>query len=184
MRIITGTAKGTKLDSPEGLSTRPTSERAKEAIFSMLQFDIEGKNVLELFGGSGQLSLEALSRGANSAFICDSDKSACEMIKSNARKTHLFEKTRVICSDFKSVIKNLSHREKFNLIFIDPPYKSNYAAEALSLLSQGNLVCDGGLIICESDKSNPLSEEGFSIVKHAKYGKAYITVLRKDCVQS
>ncbi len=181
MRIITGTAKGTKLYTLEGLSTRPTAERVKEAIFSMLQFDMEGKKVLELFGGSGQLSLEALSRGAASAYICDADQAACEIIKKNARKTHLFEKTRVVCNDFKSVIKNLAGREKFNTVFIDPPYKSNYVQDALNRLSEGKLVCDGGFIICESDNPEPFSEKGFSTVKHAKYGKAYITVLRKDC---
>lgn len=180
MRIITGIARGTKLETLEGEITRPTSERAKEAVFSMLQFDIENRNVLDLFGGSGQLALEALSRGAEKAFIADSDPNACEVIKRNAKKSRLFDKTRVVCSDCRAVIRNLSGREKFSLIFLDPPYKSGLIPEMLDKLEKGGLVSDGGLVICESDSEQPFSQSGYEMLKHAKYGKAYITVLRKE----
>ena len=181
MRFITGTARGTRLETLEGETTRPTSERTKEAVFSMLQFDIEGKNVLDLFGGSGQLALEALSRGAVSAYITDSDQAACEIIKRNAKKTRLFEKTKVLCCDYKSVIKNLSGREKFGIVFLDPPYKSNFITDALQRLTEANLISDGGFVICESDVTAPFSYPGFALQKHAKYGKAFITILRKEC---
>lgn len=180
MRIITGIAKGAKLETLEGEITRPTSERAKEAIFSMLQFDIEGKSVLEPFGGSGQMSLEAISRGASGAFISDIDTNACEIIKRNAKKARLFDKVRVVCSDYKSTLKNLSGREKFGLVFLDPPYNSNFISDALSRLNQGDLVFEGGFVICESSLSEPFACDGFSLVKHTKYGKAFVTVLRKE----
>ena len=181
MRIITGSARGVKLDTLEGETTRPTAERTKEAVFSMLQFDIEGRNVLDLFGGSGQLGLEALSRGAASAYICDSDSAACEIIKRNARKTHLFEKAKVLCSDYKSVIKGLGGREKFNIVFLDPPYKSEYIADAIKRMNEADLIADCGYIVCESDRAEPFECDGFTIFKHSKYGKAYITVLQKEC---
>ena len=181
MRIITGTARGVKLETLDGETTRPTSERAKEAVFSMLQFDIENRSVLDLFGGSGQLALEALSRGAEKAFISDSDQSACEVIKRNAKKTKLFDRTRVVCSDCRAVIRNLSGREKFGLIFLDPPYKSGLVPEMLERLEKYGLVAEGGLIVCESDAEQPFSLPGYELKKHAKYGRAYVTVLRKQC---
>ena len=147
----------------------------------MLQFDIENRSVLDLFGGSGQLALEALSRGAEKAFISDSDQSACEVIKRNAKKTKLFDRTRVVCSDCRAVIRNLSGREKFGLIFLDPPYKSGLVPEMLEKLEKGGLVAEGGLIVCESDAEQPFSLPGYELKKHAKYGRAYVTVLRKAC---
>ncbi len=181
MRIITGSAKGARLETPEGDSTRPTSERAKEGIFSMLQFDIEGRSVLDLFGGSGQLALEALSRGAENALIVDSDAAACEIIKRNAKKTRLFEKTTVLCSDYKSVLRNLAGKRSFGLIFLDPPYRSGYLPDALRRLGEGGLIADGGFVICESDLDDPLSCPGCSLYKQASYGRLRFTVLRKDC---
>ncbi len=181
MRIITGSARGVKLETLEGETTRPTAERTKEAVFSMLQFDIADRSVFEPFGGSGQLSLEALSRGAASAFISDFDGNACEIIKRNAKKAKLFEKTRVVCSDYKSVIRGLSGKEKFNLIFLDPPYKSDYLADALSRITEGGIAEDGCIIVCESDREIAADIDGLSLVKQSKYGKAYITVFRKEC---
>ena len=180
MRIITGSARGAKLETLEGDSTRPTAERTKEAIFNIIQFDIEGRSILDLFGGSGQLALEALSRGASGAYISDSNPDACDIIKRNAKKTHLFEKTRVVCNDYKSVIKNLSGREKFDIIFLDPPYNSDAIAIALKKIADGNLIADGGYIVCESDNSKPFEHEGLSLYRHNKYGKAYVTVLKKE----
>ncbi len=179
MRIITGSARGTKLETLEGESTRPTAERTKMAIFNTLQFDIEGRRVLDLFGGSGQLALEALSRGAASAYIADADKGAFEVIKRNAQKTRLFDRVRLVCTDYNSVLRSLSGKEKFNIIFLDPPYGSKYLSDALRLISEGDILEDGGYIVCESDKSEPFSCEGLTIYKHAKYGRAYITILEK-----
>lgn len=180
MRIITGSARGAKLDTLEGETTRPTAERTKQAIFNIIQFDIEGRSVLDLFGGSGQLALEALSRGASGAYVCDCSADACEIIKRNARKTHLFEKMRVVCSDYKSTIKSLSGREKFNIIFLDPPYDSDCISIALRRIMEGDILAPGGYIICESDKSSPFEYEGLTLYRHNKYGKAYVTVLKKE----
>ncbi len=182
MRIITGSARGVKLESLEGELTRPTSDRAKEAIFSMLQFDIQDRHILEPFGGSGQLSLEGLSRGASSAYIADSSPEACEIIKRNAKKTKLFEKTRVVCKDHRSLLKSLYGKERFDLIFLDPPYKSTLIEQSLQMLTEGELIADGGIVVCESDKSEPFSADGLTLIKHAKYGKAYVTLLRKEPV--
>ena len=179
MRIITGSARGMKLETLEGETTRPTSERAKMAIFNTLQFDIEGRKVLDLFGGSGQLALEALSRGAISAFICEADNGAFEIIKQNARKTKLFDKVRLVCTDYKSALRSLSGKERFNIIFLDPPYDTTYLSDALTRIAEGDLLENGGFIVCESNKSEPFTCEGTKLYKHAKYGKAFITILEK-----
>ncbi len=180
MRIITGSARGTRLDTLEGESTRPTAERTKMAIFNTLQFDIEGRKVLDLFGGSGQMALEALSRGATSAFICDADTAAFDIIKRNAQKTKLFDRVRLVCTDYKSALRSLSGKERFNIIFLDPPYKSDYLSDALKKIVDGDLIENGGYIVCESDRSEPFTASGLSVYKHAKYGKAYVTILEKS----
>ena len=156
MRIITGSARGTKLDALEGEVTRPTSDRVKEAIFSMIQFDIEGRAVLDLFGGSGQLALEALSRGAARATIIDQSREAVDIIIANAKKTHLFEKCRVSAADHASFIRGAAGREKYDLVFIDPPYNSGLIANSLDELARANLFADGAYIICESDCDIPV----------------------------
>ncbi len=179
MRIITGSARGMKLETLEGENTRPTSERAKMAIFNTLQCDIEGRKVLDLFGGSGQMALEALSRGALSAFICEANNDAFELIKRNARKTKLFDRVRLVCTDYKSALRSLSGKEKFNIIFLDPPYSSDYLNDALKKIADGDLLENGGYIVCESDKAEPFTCKGSTLYKHAKYGKAYITILEK-----
>ena len=121
MRIITGSARGTKLETLEGDATRPTADRVKEAVFNIIQFEVEGRSMLDLFAGSGQMALEALSRGAESALLADSGTDAVNIIKSNAKKARLYEKCRVLCSDYKSVIRGCADREKFDIIFLDPP---------------------------------------------------------------
>ncbi|MBE6636592.1 MAG: 16S rRNA (guanine(966)-N(2))-methyltransferase RsmD [Ruminococcaceae bacterium] len=180
MRIITGSAKGARLETLEGETTRPTAERTKEAVFSILQFDLEGRRVLDLFGGSGQLALEALSRGAASAYIADADPAACEVIKRNARKTKLFDRMTLLCTDFKSVLRNLSGKQTFHLVFLDPPYQSGYLPTALKLLSDYGLVTEGGYVVCETESPEPLSCPGMSLFRHSKYGRAYITILEKE----
>ena len=180
MKIITGTAKGTRLETLEGETTRPTAEKTKMAIFNTLQFDIEGRRVLDLFGGSGQLALEALSRGASSAFICEADLSAFEVIKRNAQKTKLFSKIKLVCSDYKSTLKGLAGKDRFDLIFLDPPYKSNYLNDAVKKIMDGNLLSLGGFMVCESENSEPIHHDGLKLYKHAKYGRAYVTILYND----
>ena len=132
MRIITGSAKGKKLLTLEGDATRPTSERIKEAIFSSLQFDIENRAVLDLFAGSGQMGLEALSRGAASATFIDSATDAIAVCKENAKRTGLFDKCRFLVSDYRNFIRKAAHERKFDLVFIDPPYAMACCTEGRS----------------------------------------------------
>lgn len=180
MRIITGRAKGIKLDTLEGLDTRPTSERSKEAIFSMLQFEIEGRVVLDLFAGSGQMGLEALSRGAAISYLVDSGKRAFEIIKRNAQKTRLCGAT-LLCEDSLTFLKKQSGEQKFDIVFLDPPYASNLINDALSLLFDKNLIKKTSYIVCESDRFDFLNEknqENFEIIKTMKHGIAHISVLK------
>lgn len=181
MRIITGKAKGAKLLTLEGNDTRPTSERAKEALFSMLQFEIEGRVVLDLFAGSGQLGLEALSRGAERAYLVDSGKPAFEIIKKNVKNTKLEERAVLTCENSSEFLKRQSEREKFDIVFLDPPYASSLIDESLTLLCDGELLKPTSLIVCESDRFEILGEknkERFDTVKTMKHGIAHISVLK------
>lgn len=180
MRIITGTARGTKLATLDGLETRPTVERIKEAEFSMIQFEIDGKRVLDLFGGSGQLGLEALSRGAVQATFVDSNRDAVEIIKANAKKTKLFDKCVVLNTDYKAFIRGNTGKAKYDIVFLDPPYDLDIWTDAIDRLMRADLVAEGGVIICESNKTSPIEAKGFSVRRHAGYSKVYITVLDKD----
>ena len=181
MRIITGKAKGIKLLTLEGNDTRPTSERSKEAIFSMLQFDIEGRVVLDLFSGSGQMGLEALSRGASRAYLIDRGRGACEIIKKNVEKSRLNDGCVVLCEDSISFLKKQSGVEKFDIVFLDPPYATNLIDEAVTLLFDKELVKETSYIVCESDKFDILSEKNasrFEVIKTMKHGIAHISVLK------
>lgn len=180
MRIITGTARGIRLETLTGDVTRPTIDRVKEAIFSMIQFDIEGRSVLDLFAGSGQLGLEALSRGAEKALFCDCNNEAFEMIKTNARKTKLYEKCRILKTDYKELIRGCAGREKFDLIFLDPPYSSDYLADALKRIKNADILAENGIIVCESEKGEAETAEGFSVMRFAKYGRVSVTLLVRE----
>lgn len=177
MRIVTGSARGTKLETLEGTETRPTASVVKEAVFSMIQFEIEGRNVLDLFAGSGQLGLEALSRGAERATFCDANIAATDVIKKNAQKTHLYEKSRVLKSDYKELIRNLSGKEKFDIVFIDPPYAEDLVGDALERIMRAELLSPYALVVCEGERPEPFECEGLTLRKHSRYGRTYITLL-------
>ena len=179
MRIITGCARGTKLQTLDGLETRPTAERVKEALFSMIQFEIDGKRVLDLFAGSGQLGLEALSRGAEKATFVDENRDAAEIVKANAKKTKLFDRSVVINADYKAFIRGSAGKARYDIVFIDPPYALNIAQDALERLMRADMLANGALVICESDKTEPICTEGLTVRRHARYGKVYITLLEK-----
>lgn len=178
MRIITGTARGTKLKTLEGLNTRPTTEMCKEGVFSAIQFELHDRYVLDLFGGCGQMALEALSRGAERAVIVDSSRAACEIIKENAQKTKLMKQCRVVTSDWKEYLRGASGREKFDLVYLDPPYQEGILDEVLHRLQYSDLIAKGAIIICESDKDGiPNPVEGWQS-KLYRYGKTYVTIVR------
>ena len=174
LRIITGSAKGKKLLSLEGDATRPTSDRIKGAMFSSIQFDIENRVVLDLFAGTGQLGLEAMSRGAASVTFVDAQREAIELVKANARSTGFFEKCRYSVSDWRNFIRKASGRDKYDLVFIDPPYAMQCCTEALGLLVERELLLPGALVVMESgdeDMSAALELDGFEVIKSTAYGK-------------
>ena len=151
MRVISGTAKGTKLNSIESLSTRPTLDRVKEPLFSIIQNYIEEANVLDLFAGSGALGIETLSRGASKCIFCDKSYDSIKILKQNLEKTRLEEKSIIINKDYKKCIENIK-QEKFDIIFIDPPYKMNIAVDSIKLILKYNLFAKDGIIILETDE--------------------------------
>ena len=183
MRIITGSAKGKKLATLEGDATRPTSERIKGAIFSSIQFEVENRRVLDLFAGSGQMGLEALSRGAERATFIDSSREAMEIVKKNSRDCGFFDRSHFLVSDFRNYIRKASGRESFDLVFIDPPYEMKCCAEAAALLARAELVIPGALVVLESgeeeiDLSSDKRLAGYELVRQAQYGKkTAVTVL-------
>lgn len=184
MRVISGTARGKKLTSLEGLETRPTLDRVKEALFNILQFDIKDANVLDLFSGSGALGIEALSRGAKKAVLCDSSKKAIEIIDKNLVATRLKDKAEIIKKDYLEVLNYLKKEtEKFNIIFLDPPYKTDYIYRSIEKILQYNLLAEDGIIIAETDDENKIEEikkiKNIEIYDARKYGIVHIIFIRK-----
>ena len=181
MRIITGTARGTKLKTLEGKETRPTTEMCKEGVFSAIQFELHDRIVLDLFGGSGQMALEALSRGAERAVIVDSSRAACEIIKENAQKTKLMKQCRVVTADWKEYIRGASGKERFDLVFLDPPYALRLLPKVLAELYDADMLNDGALVICEDEEGglheDVMVEARYSLVKTNRYGRVHITIL-------
>ena len=181
MRVITGSARGRRLKELEGMETRPTTDRVKEGMFNVLQFDIEGRRVLDLFGGSGQLGLEALSRGAASATIVDASADAVKIIKANAQKTKLYDKCVVLTKDYKAFLKGT--KEKFDIIFLDPPYNSDMLADALKIIIEQKMLNYNGFIMLESDKDEIPEYGDLTLHRHSKQGRAYITLLINEVLQ-
>lgn len=175
MRVISGTARGLKLESLEGLDTRPTLDRVKEAVFSMLFDKIADSRVLDLFAGSGALGIECLSRGADSCVFVDINKKAAEVIKNNLSKARLDLKAEVKVCDYKSYLTKAD--ESFDLIFLDPPYKMGELGGILTLIKENNILNEGGIIIVESDVNFPPQIPCFKIVKNKSYGRVGIFIL-------
>ena len=178
MRVITGTARGTNLKAPDGLSTRPTADKVKQALFNIIQFETVGE-VLDLFAGSGQLGIEALSRGASHAVFVDSRPDAVAVIKENLRKTYLEDRAEVIRGDYLTYLSGCSKR--FRLIFLDPPYAENYLENALKRISEIDILAEGAIIITERPLGKQLNEQ-FDMLERSKdynYGKTTITLFRR-----
>ena len=179
MRVITGKARGVQLKTPEGMLTRPTADRVKEALFSIINFDIPGANVLDLFGGTGQLGIEALSRGAKRSVFVDAREEACQLIRENLRRTKLAQDGTVIRSDYMDYVNRC--RETFSIIFLDPPYAETYLENALKRITEIDILQSNGIIVAERPlgKELPWEFEGFSRSRDYKYGKIILTLYRK-----
>ena len=181
MRVISGTARGRKLFSPEGMDTRPTSDRVKEAIFNIISPEIRAARVLDLFAGSGALGIEALSRGAESAVFVENNKTAQEVLTKNIEITRFDDKSKVFCLSYDAYLESAS--EKFDIVFLDPPYKSGYYKKALELLKDFNLLSEGGIVIAEYEYGQTLpSVLGYELLKDRKYGKTSVAVLKKGMI--
>jgi len=180
MRVITGSARGVRLKTPEGMDTRPTTERVKEALFSAIQFELEGRRVLDLFAGSGQLGIEALSRGADHAVFVDAGKNAAALVKENLRRTKLSDRADVVQSDYLSYLSRC--REKFGLIFLDPPYAEIFLENALKKIVEFDILSSGGIIVAERPESKelPAEFEGYTRSRDYRYGITLITIYRKQ----
>ena len=189
MRIITGSAKGKKLVSLEGEATRPTSERIKEAVFSSIQFDVEDRRVLDLFAGSGQMGLEALSRGASRATFIDLSREAMEIVKQNARITGFFDVCHFLVSDWRNYIRKASGREQYDLVFIDPPYAMECCADAAAYLAEKELIIPGAIVVLESGEEEISPDDprlsGYRVIKSTHYGKkTFVNILFYDGKES
>lgn len=179
MRVITGSAKGVNLKTPDGLLTRPTADRVKVGLFNIIQFDIYG-SVLDLFGGTGQLGIECLSRGAARAVFVDGRQEAADLIRENLRRTRLSHLGQVLCMDYLDYLRTC--RERFHLIFLDPPYAEKYLENSLKFISEIDILAEDGIIVTERPVEKPLPGEfpGLARSKDYKYGKTLITLFRKE----
>lgn len=179
MRVIAGKAKGIQLKTPEGMLTRPTTDRVKEALFSIIQFELPGAAVLDLFGGTGQLGIEAMSRGALKAVFVDSRKDACQLIRTNLQRTHFETQSSVVQCDYMDYLNRT--KEKFQIILLDPPYAEVYLENAIKKITEIDILQSGGIIIAERPLGKDLPWEfvGYERSRDYKYGKILLTLYRK-----
>ena len=177
MRVITGKARGVQLKTPDGMLTRPTADRVKEALFSIINFDVPGAKVLDLFGGTGQLGIEAMSRGAERCVFVDAREDACKLIKENLKRTKL-EGT-VIRSDYMEYLNRC--KEQFSIIFLDPPYAEEYLENAIKRITEIDILQTDGIIVTERPVGKELPWEfgGYQRSKDYKYGKTLLTIYRR-----
>ena len=183
MRVISGIARGTKIKSIDSMSTRPTLDRVKEALFNILQNYIKNAIVLDLFAGSGALGIEALSRGAKRAYFCDINKEAIKIIKENLEKTRLIEKSVIYNEDYIIAIKKI--KEPLSIVFLDPPYKLDLAVKSIKELQKNKLLTNNSIIIIETDELNRDIEElekieNLEIIDNRKYGRANLIFIKTN----
>ena len=180
MRVMSGIAKGIQLKTPKGMATRPTADRVKEALFSIIQFDLPGARILDLFGGTGQLGIEALSRGGKSAVFVDERDDSCKLIRENLTRTKFLDNSRIVRSDYAAYLRQCS--EKFDIIILDPPYAEVFLENSLKLITEIDILQSGGIITTERpvEKALDCNFDGYTRSKDYKYGNTLITIFRKD----
>lgn len=182
MRVISGKARGTKLNTIESNLTRPTLDRVKESLFNILQNNIESSVVLDLFAGSGAIAIEFLSRGASKAYLCDKSQDACKIIKQNLEKTRMIDSSVILNKDYKKCLEEFKKiNEKFDIIFLDPPYEADLAIDAIKRIKELNLIKEQGSIIIETDQANRelenLKKLGIEAKDCRKYGRVSLIFL-------
>ena len=181
MRIIGGKARGAKLYTLEGENTRPTLDRVKESLFNIIQKDVPNAVFLDLFAGSGAIGLEAISRGAKKSILCDKNRDAIKIIKKNIEKTRSREQVELYEADFKEVLKN-KLKEKIDIVFIDPPYKTDFAYEAIKILANSKNIKKESLMIIETDEEERILKQienlEIEIIDKRKYGRAHLIFLK------
>lgn len=179
MRVITGSARGRRLKELEGMETRPTTDRVKEGLFSALQCDIEGRKVLDLFAGTGQLGIECLSRGAASAVFVDRRADAVKLIRENLRLTELEDRARVVAGDSMEYLKSI--REPFDIIFLDPPYAAGLLEPAIAHIAKFDILAPHGIIAAEHPAARvlPALAPPYRLHRTYRYGKIALTLYRR-----
>ena len=182
MRVIAGRARGQKLKSPEGLGTRPTTDRIKESLFNIIQNDLYDAAFLDLFAGTGAMGIEALSRGAQKAVFVEIEKKNIEIIHENLTSTKLMENAEVLHKDVLSTIKGLYERDmKFDIIFMDPPYNKGYNIEVIHQITQYDILNDEGILIIERAAEDIIPKDiSLKIFKERNYGSTTMTFLTKE----
>jgi 16S rRNA (guanine(966)-N(2))-methyltransferase RsmD len=179
MRVITGSARGRKLGELKGMETRPTTDRVKEAIFSIIQFEVEGRRVLDLFGGTGQMGIEALSRGAAHCEFVDIRRDAVQLMRDNLKHTALEDRANVVQGDYLAYLTQT--KEPFDLIFLDPPYESEMLKKALQTITRIDKVSANGIIICENGSNYvwPEVSDPYELQKEYRYGNTKVALYRR-----
>ena len=180
MRVIAGKARGTLLKTPDGMLTRPTADRVKEAMFSIIQFELPGADVLDLFGGTGQLGIEALSRGARSATFVDARAEACGLIRENLKRAKMSGEGEVVQADYLDFLTRC--QKQYNIILLDPPYAEVFLENALKRIAEIDILHSDGIIVTERPLGKELNWDcpGFSRSKDYKYGKTVLAIFRRD----
>lgn len=180
MKIISGKYKGRNIEGHNLDGTRPTMERVKESLFAIIQNYLDGAVVLDLFSGSGNLGIEALSEGASFAYLVDYNKKASDTIKRNLNTIGIKD-AEVINLDYKKALNYLKDK-KIDLIFLDPPYKTDFIEQSIKLIDEYNILSEDGLIICENDSLDKIVyPNNYEVVKDRKYGDKWVVILRKIC---
>ena len=184
MRIISGKARGTKLYTLDGTATRPTLDRVKEPLFNIINFDLEDAVVLDLFAGSGALGLEAISRGAKKVFLCEKNRNAANIVEKNIEKTKFQDQAILIRNDFEKAISFIEQlNEKIDVVFIDPPYKTDLIKKSLEKILDSDILNDDFIIIAETDEPERILKDinilNINVFDTRKYGRVSLIFLNR-----
>ena len=181
MRIISGTARGRKLREPQGLDTRPTTDKVKESLFNIIQFELEGRRVLDLFAGTGQLGLEALSRGAERCTFVDQRREAAALVRENVKLCRFEDRSQVVQGEAQAFLTSCSRGEKFDVILLDPPYQTDLLKQCIEKIARFDILREYGIIVCESgaEWTLPALESPYEAGREYRYGQIKLTVCRR-----